>query len=235
MKIKKTILAMLIAISIISSFTACTTVKKKDPNYLGDFDPQSIGKLMAGTVTRVKKQIKPTELKFVFFPRTNIMEIHFRNKTTIDNVWICLDQKDRETISAGINQFLKEYEEQTLSVENNKKKALFGKTEISLAWGLFGATRSTNPTLRCEYELLTKNRPYFILGNAMKGDGKGANCPALRIALSPAQCDDMLRVLDQKNLLKIVESLQSKFEKYDIEKPEGEKKEPKKDSGINYN
>ncbi len=235
MKIKKTMLALLIAISLMSSFTACKTVKKKDPNYLGDFNPQAIGRLMAGTVTRIKQEIKPAELKFIFLPRTNIMEIHFRNKTTLDNVWICLDQKDRETISAGINQFLKEYEEQTLSIENNKKKALFGETKVVLAWGLFGATRKASPTLRCEYQLLTDNRPYFILGNAMTEDKNGVNCPALRIALSPAQCEDMLRFLDQERLLKIVESLQSRFEKYDTEKPEEGKKEPKKNTGINYN
>ncbi len=238
MKTKKTVSFTIIALSLIAILASCVSVEKKeDPNFLGDFDGRQIATIMAGNVKLIKKTIKPSTFTFSFYPRTNNLTISFRNSgRSGDNVWATLDQNDRKILIEGIKAFLKQYDEQTLAPENNKKKALFGKTKIELSWGLFGPTRIAEPTLRCEYELLTDNRPYFILGNAMTKSKEGVNCPALRMAFSPAQCEDLLEILSQENLLKLVESLKKEFNKYDTEQKAGEQKgEEKKESKINYN
>ncbi len=230
---KKLLPICFIIFSIINIMACKTPPKKEDPNFLGDFDGTEIARLMAGIVTRIKGERKPAEIEFYFYPRTNILVFHFRNKSTFDNVWVSLNQENREVLSNGINRFLDAYKNQTLAAKDNKKKALFGKTRVNMSWGLLGAAREAKPTLRCEYQLLTENRPYFILGNATAESKNGANCPALRMAFSPAQCEDFLQILSQENLLKIVEEQKKEFNKYDTKDGDAPSKE-NPDKAIKY-
>ena len=84
-------------LSILSTFMflivlgSCKTVPKNDPNFLGDFSPVDLGTLIGGSVKRTKEEIKPTEFKFTFFPRTNIVSIE--HKFMIDKVLLMQKEK----------------------------------------------------------------------------------------------------------------------------------------------
>lgn len=211
------VLIVLSAIMFLAFLGSCKTAPKNDPNFLGDFSPVDLGTLIAGSVTRIKEEIKPTEFKFTFFPRSNIVSI--QHKFMLDKVEIFLDQGDREILIKAMETYIASYNDKTLSASGSKKRAFFGKTNIFMAWGLFGgAAHEAEPTLRAEYQLLSENKPYFILANATTkaiGEKDDANCPALRLAFSPAQCEDFIALLKQDNLVKIVERMQQDFERFE--------------------
>ncbi len=239
-RIKKTTFIILLALIFGLSFNSCKTIeKKKDPNFLGDFEDQTIATLMTGNVKIFKKELKPINISFIFSPRRNTVTFYFKNRgRSLDNIVLTLNQNNREIISNGIKTFLDAYNNTTLKSEDNNKKSFFGKTQASMAWGVLGPSRIATPKLRCEFQLLTDNRPFFILASSMAKGSDGANSPSLRIAFSPAQCEDLLKILNQENLLKIVNKLQEQFNKYESsEKKEKNEKETEKkeENAINYN
>ena len=229
-------LIILSAIMFLAFLGSCKTVPKNDPNFLGDFSPVELGTLTAGTVRRINSEIKPTELKFTLFPRSNIVSIVY--KFLGDKIEVFLDQQNREILIRAMESYIQAYEDQTLSTSNAKKKAFFGKTKVFMSWGLFvGGAHEAEPILRAEYQLLSENRPYFILANeSVKsiGEKDQANCPALRIALSPAQCQDCIELLKQENLLKIVNERQKEFEKFEPSKKTETEENSVKPDGVNY-
>ena len=88
------VLSILSAVMFLIVLGSCKTVSKKDPNFLGDFSPIELGTLIGGAVKRTKDEIKPTEFKFTFYPRTNIVSIE--HKFMVDKVEVFLDQAERE-------------------------------------------------------------------------------------------------------------------------------------------
>lgn len=210
---------MCMAVLAVFFVSSCKTAPKKDENFLGDFDAVSLDPIMAAVVPRTKKVLSPRELSFVFAPRTNIVSFH--HKYLGDNIWISLDYENRQQLIAAINTYLDAWQHKTLTAQNNKKKAYFGKTAAFMDWGLFGIVHKAKPVLRFEYQLIgEKQLPYFIIGNATtkelsKDAEQAANCPAVRIALSPAKCQEFLKILDQKTLLGIVADMQADFEEYE--------------------
>lgn len=227
-KILSIFTAIFIAATVLFSVSCKTVPKKNDPNFLGDFAPKEIAKVMAGTVKRTKNEIKPAEYTFVFAPRSNNMIIH--HKFLGDNIWITLTEANRQVISNAMTRYIEEYKAKNINSKNDKKKAYYGKTRIELSWGLLGAGRTGNATLRCEYQLITDNRPYFILANTTEANKEGAGCPAMRMAFSPAQCADIIEILNQDNLKKYVQELQKEFDKYGLDETEDFKTNVEKSS-----
>ena len=230
-------LIILSAVMFLVFLGSCKTVPKNDPNFLGDFSPVELGTLIGGSVKRIKEEIKPTEFKFTFFPRTNIVSI--QHKFMIDKVEIFLDQTDREILIKAMETYISSYNDKNLSAANAKKQAFFGKTKIFMSWGLFvGGAHEAEPTLRAEYQLLSENKPYFILGNATTkaiGERDDASCPALRLAFSPAQCENFIELLKQDNLVKIVEDMQKDFDRFEpSNKTESGRKENTEKDKVNY-
>jgi len=230
-------LIILSAVMFLVFLGSCKTVPKNDPNFLGDFSPVELGTLIGGSVKRIKEEIKPTEFKFTYFPRTNIVSI--QHKFMIDKVEIFLDQTDREILIKAMETYISSYNDKNLSAANAKKQAFFGKTKIFMSWGLFvGGAHEAEPTLRAEYQLLSENKPYFILGNATTkaiGEKDDASCPALRLAFSPAQCENFIELLKQDNLVKIVEDMQKDFDRFEpSNKTESGRKENTEKDKVNY-
>ncbi len=230
-------LSILSGIMFLLILGSCKTVHKNDSNFLGDFSPIELGTLIGGSVKRTKDEIKPTEFKFTFYPRTNIVSI--QHKFMVDNVELFLDQEDRAVLLNAMQSYIDAYNNKTLSYSNENKKAFFGKTNVLMSWGLFGSgAHEAEPSLRAEYQLLLENRPYFILANATTtaiGAKDNSNCPALRLAFSPAQCEDFIEFLKQENLVKIVEDMQKDFDRFEPSQKTGnETTGNSEDNKVNY-
>lgn len=194
--------------------SSCTTRSKKhDPDFLGNYPIQSLGLLHLNLVKRYSTTLLPRDVSFVFESSTN--SIKFHHKMMGDNIWISLKKKDRELLCNAINQYLAAFANKTLTPNGAKKKAAFGKTDVLMTWGLLGSAHRTYPALRFEYQFITSKRPYFILATATTQANDGANSPAIRIAVSPAQCKDLLNVINEPALLKLVEELKAEYEKFD--------------------
>ena len=209
-------LCVLIAtLSIVFVSGACaSTSKKHDPDFLGNYPVQSLGVLHLNIVKRYSNELLPRDISFVFEPSTNTVKFH--HKMMGDNIWISLKKKERALLREAIEQYLAAFANKTLTPEGSKKKGAFGKTNILMTWGLVGGAHEAHPTLRFDYQFITPQRPYFILANATTQANDGANCPAIRIAISPAQCQDVLKALDEPALSQLVEELKAEYSKFDV-------------------
>jgi len=209
------LLCLLIAtLGVVFLSGACTSTQKKhDPDFLGNYPVQSLGVLHLNIVRRYSNDLLPRDVSFIFEPSTNSVKFH--HKMMGDNIWISLKKDERTLLREAIEQYLTAFADKTLIPEGAKKKNAFGKTDVLMTWGLFGSAHEAYPTLRFDYQFITPQRPYFILTNATTQADDGANCPAIRIAISPAQCKDVLKVLDEQALLQLVEELKADYAKYD--------------------
>ena len=195
------------------SGSCASTSKKHDPDFLGNYPVQSLGVLHLNIVRRYSNDLLPRDVSFIFEPATNSVKFH--HKMMGDNIWISLKKNERALLREAIERYLAAFADKTLTPEGAKKKGAFGKTDILMTWGLFGGAHEAYPTLRFDYQFITPQRPYFILANATTQADDKANCPAIRIAISPAQCKDVLKVLDEQALAQLVEELKADYEKYD--------------------
>lgn len=212
-------------------FVGCQTTPKAGDGYaetLGDFEPIILDSMMINTIEANSTELKAKSMKVVFFPEFNGIRFEFRffsNAVQLD-----LTEANRIALINGMNAYLEQYKNKTLNQKNNKKKALFGKTDTAFKWGLLAPSYSTTIPLRFEYFILDQERPYFVMANASTPQktesGKivagGGNSPALRIVLSPAQCVKLLELINQENLLSIVEALKTEANTFDIYEFEGE-------------
>lgn len=187
--------------------------KKNDPDFLGNYPAQSLGVLHLNIVRRYSNDLLPRDVGFIFEPSTNTVKFH--HKMMGDNIWISLNKNKRELLKGAIEQYLTAFGDKTLTAEGAKKKGAFGKTDVLMTWGLFGGAHEAYPTLRFDYQFITPQRPYFILAAATTQANDGANSPGIRIAISPAQCQDVLKVLDENALLQLVQELKAEYDKYD--------------------
>jgi len=208
-------LCLLIAtLSLIFLSGSCTsTSKKHDPDFLGNYPVQSLGVLHLNIVKRYSNDLLPRDVTFVFESSTNTVKFH--HKMMGDNIWISLKKNERALLREAIERYLAAFDDKTLTPEGAKKKGALGQIDILMTWGLFGSAHEAYPTLRCDYQFITPKRPYFILATATTQTNDGANSPAIRIAISPAQCKDVLNVLNEQSLLQLVEELKAEYDKYD--------------------
>ena len=205
---------LLATLGVVFLSGACTSTSKKHaPDFLGNYPVQSLGVLHLNIVKRYSDTLLPRDISFIFEPSSNTVKFH--HKMMGDNIWIALKKNERALLREAIERYLVAFADKTLTAEGAKKKGVFGKTDVLMTWGLFGGAHEAQPTLRFDYQFITPQRPYFILANATTQGSDGANCPAIRIAISPAQCKDVLKALDETALLQLVEELKAEYEKYD--------------------
>ena len=197
----------------------CTsTTKKRDANDLTNYPPQSLGVLHLNIVKRYSNVLLPRDISFVFEPATGILKFH--HKMLGDNIWVALERNERTLFRQAIEQYLQAFADKNLTQEGAKKKGAFGKIEVLMSWGLFGSAHEAYPVLRFDYQFITPQRPYFILATATTESGDGSNSPAIRIAVSPAQCKDLLAILDEQAYAQLIEELKADHGKFDIAAPD---------------
>lgn len=210
----KNVIKLMLFLVLVAS--CASSPKKKNPNFLGDFDAIQLPQIMMASVSRINSSLKPKNISFVFEPKTNIVSFHHRYLG--DNIWIALNYENRQALIEAINKYLNAFQDRSLVSANNKKKAFFGKTTVFMSWGLLAVAHTAKPDLRFEYQLFgEKKLPYFILATRTQSAlGKdSANSPAIRLALSPAKCQDLLKRLEQENLVKIVADMEKEFNEYE--------------------
>ncbi|CEM61380.1 hypothetical protein DWQ65_07910 [Treponema phagedenis] len=201
-------------ICVAGIFSSCASTKKEklaEPNY----PMQKLGAIRANTVNRVNKQLSPKVFSFLFIPTTNLVQMH--HKFMGDNIWVDLTAEGRAAMIEAMNKYIEEYEAKKLTKENDKKKAYFGKADMLVTWGVLGGAHEAMPTVRFEYQFITPKRPYFIIGNATTASSDGNNCPAMRMAFSPAQCKQVIEYLKQENIDAMMEAVKADFDKFDID------------------
>ncbi|MGP1439998.1 MAG: hypothetical protein ACTTJ3_04565 [Treponema sp.] len=193
-------------------FFNCYTTKKTTKEDNLSLPLRRLGKITASIVKRNSKELLPREYSFVLITQNGKLRIH--HKLLGDNIWIFIEEKDRKTLISAIENYLENYKQGFH--RDNKKKAYFGKVPSQMVWGLLNAAHAAEPTMRFEYEYLKNGKPYFIIANAtVESIKKDSNCPAVKIAFSPAQCKKVLALIGEENISSVVQSIKKDFEQYD--------------------
>lgn len=198
-------------------FFACSTTKKITKEENISLPSKRLGKITAAIVKRNSKELLPREYSFVLITQNKKLRIH--HKLLGDNIWIFFEDEDRKTLITAIENYLDNYK---TGFSSKKQKAYFGKVPSQMVWGLLNAAHTAEPTMRFEYEYLKNDKPYFIIANktveSLKHD---SNCPAVKIAFSPAQCRKVLALIGNENISSIMKNIKKDFEQYDEEDFEG--------------
>jgi len=191
----------------------CNTINKATKEENLPLPSRRLGKITAAIVKRNSKELLPREYSFVLITQNEKLRIH--HKLLGDNIWIFFEDKDRKILITAIENYLENYKN---GLTDKKQKAYFGKVPSQMVWGLLNAAHTAEPTMRFEYEYLKNNKPYFIIANAtVKSLKDDSNCPAVKIAFSPAQCKKVLALIGDENISSVVQSIKKDFEQYDEE------------------
>ena len=191
----------------------CNTINKTTKEENLPLPSRRLGKITAAIVKRNSKELLPREYSFVLITQNGKLRIH--HKLLGDNIWIFFEDKDRKILITAIENYLENYKN---GLTDKKQKAYFGKVPSQMVWGLLNAAHTAEPTMRFEYEYLKNNKPYFIIANAtVKSLKDDSNCPAVKIAFSPAQCKKVLALIGDENISSVVQSIKKDFEQYDEE------------------
>lgn len=192
---------------------SCSSVQKSDEvNVLADYPPALLGVSHLNIVSRLSGTLLPRDVTFIFDASSNTIKFH--HKMLGDTIWVYLTEENRVVMRKAIKSYLDSFMQQTLSQEHAKQKGFFGTTDVFMRWGLFGASHEAFPTLRFEYQFITPSRPYFIIATATTGGSDESNAPALRIAVSPLQCKDILAFVEEKNLRELTAKIKNEYEKF---------------------
>jgi len=202
--------------------SGCKTTPVEDPNFLGNYPPRELDTFMGNSIPQGKNELIPREITTTFYPNGNAVE--WNTHYEMNFVTVTLMPENREAMFAAMERYIAEHQDGKLTAENSKKKAYFGSTEAFIQWGLLGPSYYAKPVLRFEYQIVDNGKPYFVIGNASSPvtnvDGKmikdGGNSPALRLAFSPIQCQNLIETLNQEALLKIVRDLDAEAALFDI-------------------
>ncbi len=217
---KKIVVLVCILLALFAA--ACKTVPKENPDFLGDYPERELAVIMLNTIAQGKNELFPRELRFVFHPAVNMVEVNF--KYGVNNITLALTEANRAVMLEAMNRYLAEYKAGALNSSNNMHKGYFGSTPTLMMWGVMAAAYYAKPEMRFEYQLITEDRPYFVIGNQSAvqtyASGNpvrgGINSPAVRVAFSPLQCAEVLKFLNQEYLLNLVKEMEAEAAQFDI-------------------
>jgi hypothetical protein len=222
---------------VLAILVAGCASNQPNPDYIGDYGPQDLGKVVYNTIPQGKNELTSKEISLQFLPRLNLVLLQYR--AGVNSIVVRLTQKNREDLSVAMSKYIDEYKRGSLSEKNNKAKGYFGSTTGKLEWGLLGSSYVAKVMYRFEYQLIESEKPYFVIANRTEKQidadekvlEKGADSPAVRLAISPIQCQELIESIKQEHLVSIVKELDAEAQKFDI-KDEKAKTEPQGDGNT---
>ena len=196
-------------------FFSCTSTKEEeiDPNFLGDYEPIRLENAM-GWVTTFNKE-KPKEIELYFVPRTNRVEMYFRDLQ--NRICIILTPEHREMMIDAAEQFMAEQEAGKMPDRKANSKNYYSQAICSVGWGVLGVSRVTEKSkLQLNYEYFNDNRPYFLLKALPAPDKEEPDVysPTVEVYFSPAQLEALYEILNQDTLQALIDDLDEKAYAY---------------------
>lgn len=195
---------------------SCSSTKKeveRDPDFLGDYEPIRLEDAM-GWVTLFGKE-KPKEIELYFVPRTNRVEMYFRDLQ--NRVCIILTPEHRQMMTDAAVQFMTEQEAGNMPDRKANSKNCYAQSVCTVGWGVTGVGRVTNTSkLQFNYEYFNDKRPYFLL-KALPAPDREENdvySPTIEVYFSPAQLEAIYEILNQDALQVLVDELDEKAYAY---------------------
>ena len=213
---KQNIFSLTCILLCLLTFFSCTSTSKTaevDPDFLGDYDPIQLEDGMARTVSFGNE--KPKELEIYFVPRTNRVEIYFRDG--MNKICIILTPEHRKLLMEAASNFFAGTENGTLEDRKPAKKNAYSETKCSVGWGLTGVSHTTKDArLQFNYEYLSDKRPYFMMKVLPGIDSSDSSMysPSSALYFSPTQLENFCTIILQENLQALVDELNQRAYEY---------------------
>ena len=194
---------------------SCASTKERvdDPDFLGDYEPMQLEDVM-GWVTLFGNE-KPKEIELFFVPRTNRVEMYFRDLQ--NRICIVLSPEHRQMMIDAAIQFMEESESGNMSNRKANSKNYYAQSVCSVGWGVTGIARVTEKSkLQFNYEYFKDGRPYFLMKALPAPDREEPDVysPTVEVYFSPAQLEALYEVLNQETLQAAVDELDVKAYAY---------------------
>ena len=182
---------------------------------LGDFDPQILPQVMS--LFYSFKKLKPRNLQKIYLiPRTNKVEIHFRDN--INSLCIILPEPSRRAIISAADQFEKDVEAGTIRDEKATDKNAYATMKCDFWWGVASPSTGAENTRMLANTKIVDGKAYFVLripsAEGRTESKKSAFSPYTELYFSPAQLRELCEILDQEYLEEVVQALQQKADAY---------------------
>lgn len=208
-----TALAGLVAGALLVSCTSTPKTQTADPNFIGDFDPIQLETVITRTIMFGKE--KPVELELYFIPRTNIVEMYYRDFA--NKICLMMTPEQRRLLRLAAADFSLKAEAGVLENRKPTSKNAYSETNASVAWGVTGVARvSEKAKLQLNYEYLSDGRPYFTV-KLVPGPDKNDSTvysPSSTLYMSPTQVQTLCEVIDQDVLQAMVDDLNARANEY---------------------
>lgn len=205
--------ALLVMVTLFFSCSSVPTEEQIDPNYLGDFDPIQLETVITRTVMFGKE--KPVELELYLIPRTNIVEMYYRDFA--NKICLMMTPEQRRLLRLAAADFSLKAEAGVLENRKPTSKNAYSETKASVAWGVTGVARvSEKAKLQLNYEYLSDGRPYFTI-KLVPGPDKNDSTvysPSSTLYMSPTQVQTLCEVTDQDVLQAMVDELNARANEY---------------------
>ena len=198
-----------VALVMLVSCSSTPKQKPVDPNFLGDYEPIALEDLMG--LSNEMNKVRPLEIKTFFVPRRNTVEFYFR--LGVNSIALVLDEKTREEWLDSIEDYLEDYaDEEFLAQYKPTKRNAYENGAISISWGLLGPNHTAKSASYWTNYSYLENKPYFYIYivPASDKDASDMYSPKTSIYFSPSQLESVKDVLNQENLLKYIEELDTK-------------------------
>ena len=167
-----------------------------------------------GWVTLFGKE-KPKEIELYFVPRTNRVEMYFRDLQ--NRVCIILTPEHRKMMTDAALQFMAEQEAGNMPDRKANSKNYYSQSVCTVGWGVTGIARTTNKSkLQFNYEYFNDKRPYFLIKALPAPDREEPDVysPTIEVYFSPAQLEAIYELLNQEALQALVDELDEKAYAY---------------------
>lgn len=213
----------LLLVSLTSFFACSSAPSSTGPDFLGNYPPQVLEKMMVNIVNEKTNNLDPIEITYVFYPKNNTVNLHMRYDLNL--VSLTLSRSNRDTWLGSMQQYISDYQSGVLPRDKSGSSAYFGSMKAPISWGVMTTAYNAIPNFRFEYRYITKEKPYFELNGEMvpplDSDGNpiknsATSSPALKIVFTPLQCQHIIDILKQEALTKIVNDLDAERNKFDI-------------------
>lgn len=233
---KKSLFIALLATTILLSFTlsfvSCNSTPKQkpvNPNFLGDFEPFSLGEVMCLATENFGK-LKPAQLNLYFSPRTNT--IFIRTKVNLNKIEFSTTREDAQKIETAVQKYMETYNSKNFEDRKPTTKNHYDTGKFFLSWGVLGYSRSVDAPYNLNYEI-KDSKPYFrIKFEAVDvPDEDNVSSPNIAFYFSPNQLETLFQVADYNEILAKVDELNKATYDFDYEPNATEDTE---NSEINY-
>jgi hypothetical protein len=192
---------------------SCITIdpKKLYPDMVADQDPVSIGIIDAEFERLFFTRLDKRDVEVTFLPRYNAVAFDFTYQlTNYRQMW---SQEGRELFIKAVESYKADYASRNLGTKFSKTRRAYGKFKGKLEWSFskHSELSTASPVIELGYSFQGekgKETPFLTVTqnsareeSSLQGDSSKLDSVPIKMFFTREQADELVRVINQENLL----------------------------------